>query len=261
MPHSALGYASYAVRRSVRSRHRQQTAPPRGGHDVIYQWGRFVIRPTVRALWRPTVTGAEHIPLEGPVILASNHLAFMDSVVIPLASPRQVSFLAKAEYFTGTGVKGWVSRSWFTSIGSIPVERDNSRAAQQSLDLALAHLRQGGAFGIYPEGTRSRDGRLHRGRTGVALLALTAACPVVPVALEGTQNLQPRGSRIPRLTSYSVTFGPAMTFADRYADVAPGRARRQVTDEIMDAIASMSGQERAAGYATRPTDPGPDPAP
>src|SRR5699024_2156705 len=148
----------------------------------------------------------DNVPADGPVILASNHLSFADSVVIPLTAPRQVAFLAKDDYWTGTGLSGLISRSFFTAIGSIPVDRDDPRAAQNSLDLALAHLRDGGAFGIYPEGTRSRDGRLYRGRTGVAWLALTAGCPVVPVALTGTDKLQPVGSRMIKRVKFRVEF-------------------------------------------------------
>ena len=133
-------------------------------------------------------------------------------MVIPLTAPRQVAFLAKAEYFTGTGVKGWISREWFQGVGSIPVDRDDTRAAQKSLDLALTHLQQGGAFGIYPEGTRSRDGRLYRGRTGVAWLALQARCPVVPVALLNTDpRPRPPGSRPPPaqpMRNTSTALGP-----------------------------------------------------
>lgn len=221
---------------------------------MLYRALRVVVRPTALTIWRPDILGTENVPAEGPVILASNHLSFVDSVVIPLAAPRQVSFLAKDDYFTGTGVKGMLSRQWFTAIGSIPVNRDNTRAAQESLDLALAHLRTGGAFGIYPEGTRSRDGRLYRGRTGVAWLALTAGCPVVPVALSGTDRLQPVGSRLPKRVKVTVEFGAPIVVAGRYDDIPAGKARRLVTDEIMTAIQAMSGQEQAGSYNQRPPD-------
>jgi 1-acyl-sn-glycerol-3-phosphate acyltransferase len=218
---------------------------------MLYQVVHVVARPAALAIWRPDVVGADNVPLEGPVILASNHLSFADSVIIPLTAPRQVSFLAKADYFTGTGIKGWVSRSWFTAIGSIPVDRDNSRAAQESLELALAHLRSGGAFGIYPEGTRSRDGRLYKGRTGVAWLALTAGCPVVPVALTGTDKLQPVGSRLPKVTKFRIEFGRPIDFTGRFDGVPAGRARREATDEVMAAIHAMSGQDLAGEYNQR----------
>ncbi len=127
-----------------------------------------VVPPVARVVWRPTVEGIEHVPRSGPVLIASNHLSFADSVVIPVVAPRKVVFLAKEEYFTGTGVKGWMSRTWFEGLGMVPVDRGDTRAALGSLDIALDVLRRGEAFGIYPEGTRSRDGRLYRGRTGVA---------------------------------------------------------------------------------------------
>lgn len=221
---------------------------------MLYRALRVVVRPTALAIWRPDIIGAENVPADGPVILASNHLSFVDSVVIPLAAPRQVSFLAKDDYFTGSGVRGMLSRQWFTAIGSIPVNRDNTRAAQESLDLALAHLRTGGAFGIYPEGTRSRDGRLYRGRTGVAWLALTAGCPVVPVALTGTDQLQPVGSTLPKRVKVTVEFGAPIDVTGRFEDIPAGKARRLVTDEIMAAIQEMSGQEPAGSYNQRPPD-------
>jgi 1-acyl-sn-glycerol-3-phosphate acyltransferase len=186
------------------------------------------------------------------VILASNHLSFMDSMVIPLVVPRRVSFLAKSEYFTGSGVKGTLSRWWFRGFGMIPVDRDDTRAAQASLDAALGVLRSGGAFGIYPEGTRSRDGLLYRGRTGVAWLATTSGAPVVPVALVGTEKLQPVGSRLPRPAKVSVRFGAPIEVGTRFEGMPAGRARRELTDEIMTAIRAMSGQELAGRYNERP---------
>lgn len=218
---------------------------------MLYGLLHPVVTPLATVIWRPEVVGTHHVPAKGPVILASNHLSFVDSVVIPLTSPRQVAFLAKAEYFTGTGVKGWISREWFQGVGSIPVDRDDTRAAQKSLDLALTHLQEGGAFGIYPEGTRSRDGRLYRGRTGVAWLALQARCPVVPVALSGTQDIMPVGSRLPRRAKVRVEFGAPIEVADRFDGIPQGRARRELTDEVMAAILAMSGQEWAGEYNQR----------
>lgn len=138
---------------------------------------KLVLKPLARGIWRPTIEGLENVPRKGGVILASNHLSFIDSVVIPLTAPRRVHFLAKAEYFTGTGIKGALSKGFFEAIGAVPVERGTYRSAQASLESALEILEDGKAFGIYPEGTRSLDGRLYRGKTGVAWLALTAACP------------------------------------------------------------------------------------
>jgi 1-acyl-sn-glycerol-3-phosphate acyltransferase len=168
--------------------------------------------------------------------------------------PRKVVFLAKSDYFDGTGVKGAVSRIWFEGLGMLPVDRDDTKAALASLDTALEVLGRGEAFGIYPEGTRSRDGRLYRGRTGVAHLALTAGCPVVPVGLSGTQDIQPVGARLPRLAKVTVKFGEPLDFTGRYDGVPLGRARREVTDEIMAAIGELTGQEPAGVYNERPTE-------
>ena len=221
---------------------------------MIYEVVHTLTPPVAKVLWRPNVTGQEHVPDTGPVIIASNHLSFIDSVVIPFLVPRKVVFLAKSDYFDGTGVKGTLSRLWFEGIGMLPIDRDDTKAAIASLDTALEVLGRGEAFGIYPEGTRSRDGRLYRGRTGVAHLALTAGCPVVPVGLKGTQNIQPVGTKRPRLAKVSVAFGAPLTFAGRYDGVPLGRARREVTDEIMTAIAGLSGQEPAGVYNERAAD-------
>jgi 1-acyl-sn-glycerol-3-phosphate acyltransferase len=197
------------------------------------------------------VTGLEHVPSTGPVILASNHLSFVDSVVIPIVVPRKVVFLAKSDYFTGKGAKGLASRVWFEGLGMLPVDRDDTKAALASLATALQVLGRGEAFGIYPEGTRSRDGRLYRGRTGVGHLALTAGCPVVPVGLTGTEQLQPVGATLPRLVKIDVRFGPPLEFGGRYDGVPQGKARREVTDEIMRAIQALTGQEEAGVYNDR----------
>jgi 1-acyl-sn-glycerol-3-phosphate acyltransferase len=211
---------------------------------VLYLIARFVLRPMFLIL-RPTVTGRENVPATGPFIIASNHLSFIDSMAIPLMAPRRVGYLAKAEYFTGTGIRGWLSRTLFTALGALPVERQTHRAAQEALDTAMTVLRTGGGFGIYPEGTRSRDGRLARGKTGVAWLALTADCPVVPVAVAGTDRIQPIGASWPRPHRFSVTFGEPLTFPEYRGKAGNGKARREVTDRIMEAIAELSGQEKA----------------
>lgn len=210
-----------------------------------------VVPPLLKALWRPVVEGGEHVPNTGPLIIASNHRSFFDSIVIPTVAPRKVVFLAKQDYFTGTGVKGALMRGWFEGIGMVPVDRDDTKAAIASLDIALEVLGRGEAFGIYPEGSRSQDGRLYRGRTGVAHLALTSGAPVVPVGLNGTQDIQPIGSRWPRLGKVTVRFGQPMRFAGEYDGVPTGRARREVTDQIMAAIAALSGQEPAGVYNDR----------
>jgi 1-acyl-sn-glycerol-3-phosphate acyltransferase len=212
---------------------------------VFYFIARFVLRPLFFLVFRPHVTGRENVPLEGPVILASNHLSFIDSIAIPLAAPRRVAYLAKAEYFTGRGFGGWVTRTLFTALGAYPIERQTQRAAQAALDTALEILQSGIAFGLYPEGTRSKDGRLARGKTGVAWLALTADCPVVPVAVAGTDRVQPVGARWPRPHRISITFGEPLTFPEQQGQANRNQARRVVTDRIMEAIADLSGQEKA----------------
>jgi 1-acyl-sn-glycerol-3-phosphate acyltransferase len=223
--------------------------------SVLYDVMHTVLPPALRAIWRPAVHGLEHVPRTGGVILASNHLSFVDSVVIPSVVPRKVVFLAKSDYFTGRGVKGMASRVWFEGLGMLPVDRDDTRAAIASLEIALDVLGRGEAFGIYPEGTRSRDGRLYRGRTGVAHLALTSGAPVVPVGLRGTEDLQPVGSTVPRLAKVTVRFGKPLHFAGRYDGVPAGRARREITDEVMAAIARLTGQEQAGVYNERPAEP------
>ena len=218
---------------------------------MLYTALHSVVPPLARAIWRPTVAGLHHVPATGPVILASNHLSFADSVVIPVVVPRKVVFLAKSDYFTGGGVRGALTKAWFEGLGMLPVDRDDPRAALESLDTALEVLGRGEAFGLYPEGTRSRDGRLYRGRTGVAHLALTAGAPVVPVGLHGTQDLQPVGSNLPRLASVSVRFGEPIHPGEGYAEMASGKARRLLTDRVMSAIQALSGQEEAGVYNER----------
>ncbi len=218
-----------------------------------YRISHSVVAPLSKAIWRPMITGTENVPPTGGVLLASNHLSFIDSFAIPIAAPRPVSFLAKVEYFTGTGVSGAIRRGFFEAGNAIPVDRHSSRAAQESLDAALLVLRQGRGFGIYPEGTRSRDGRLYKGRTGVAWLALTAGVPVVPVGLIGTDQVQPVGARFPRRAKVRVCFGRPI-YPASFADLPAARARRLLTDEVMDAIAVLSGQERADTYNELPPD-------
>jgi 1-acyl-sn-glycerol-3-phosphate acyltransferase len=218
---------------------------------MLYEVGHALVPPVARLVWRPHVEGLDNLPLTGPVIVASNHLSFIDSVVIPVLSPRKVVFLAKEDYFTGTGVRGALMRGWFEALGTVPVNRDDTKSALDSLDVALNVLARGDAFGIYPEGARSRDGRLYRGRTGVAHLALTSGAPVVPVGLIGTDQLQPIDARIPRLAQITVRFGTPLDFAGRFDGVPLGRARREATDDIMAAIHELSGQPLAGVYNDR----------
>jgi 1-acyl-sn-glycerol-3-phosphate acyltransferase len=205
---------------------------------------KLLLVPLVRVAFRITIEGRHHIPRHGAVILAANHLSFIDSFIIPLVTPRPVCFLAKAEYFQHPGIKGWLIRACL--LDAIAVPRGARRAAQASLEVALDVLKDGKAFGIHPEGSRSRDGRLYRGRTGVAYLALASHAPVIPVAVLGTDRVQPVGARLPRLGRITVRFGPPLHFPDPPANAA--QARRAVTDEIMSAIQNLSGQEPAHAY-------------
>lgn len=218
---------------------------------MLKQVSRAVLTPLVRVLFRAKIRGREHVPMEGPVILASNHLSFIDSVVITLLAPRTVSFLAKDSYFTGTGLKGALSRAFFQSIGAIPVTRGVGQAAQDALDSGLLLLEEGKAFAIYPEGTRSLDGRLYRGRTGVAWLALQSGAPVVPVGLRGTDRVQPPGSQRIRLAKISISFGKPLDLS-HHGKADSGRARRHATDEVMASIQKLTGQELADHYNEPP---------
>jgi 1-acyl-sn-glycerol-3-phosphate acyltransferase len=217
----------------------------------VYTIVRGILRPLVRLIYRPRITGSEHVPKRGPVIFASNHLSFVDSIVIPLAAPRPVQFLAKSHYFTGTGPKGWVSRTFFTAIGAVSVERGAGAQAQAALDQGRRILESGSAFALYPEGTRSLDGRLYRGRTGVAWLALTTGAVVVPVGLVGTEEIQPVGAKLPRVRPVTVRFGEPLDLR-HHGNATSGRARRAATDEVMAAIHALSGQELADRYNEAP---------
>ena len=213
---------------------------------------KHVVARAARVVYRPVVEGLENIPTDGPVILAANHLSFIDSVVIPMVVPRRVSFLAKAEYFTGTGVKGSLSRWFFSSLGHVPVHRGKGRDARAALDTAAEILARGDAFAIYPEGTRSLDGKLHRGRTGVARMALESGAPVVPVGIIGTDKVQPVGSRFPKIVPVTVRFGEPLDFSryDGMQESLP--VLRSVTDEIIYRILDLSGQEYVDAYQKTP---------
>jgi 1-acyl-sn-glycerol-3-phosphate acyltransferase len=210
---------------------------------VLYRATKIISVPAVRLLWRATIEGRDHVPARGPAILASNHLSVLDSLFLPALLHRQVRFVAKNEYFTGNRL----TAMWMRKAGTMPIERDNASAAQAMLDAAARVLEAGELFGIYPEGTRSPDGRLYRGKIGVAWLALTTGAPVIPVAMLGTDRVLPPGSSVPRLGKISVRLGPPMTFT---GDAAKARDRRDVTDQVMAAIQRLSGQEYVAKYAT-----------
>ncbi|WP_166996261.1 lysophospholipid acyltransferase family protein [Paramicrobacterium fandaimingii] len=228
------------------------TAPERAKKPGFVYWlGRFVLTPLARGYYRPTVTGRKNVPKTGRVIFASNHLSFIDSIAIPVCAPRPVQFLAKSSYFTGSGPKGWLERTFFRSIGAVGVDRGAGHAAQAALDKGRGVLESESAFAIYPEGTRSRDGRLYKGRTGVAWLALATGAIVVPVGLRGTDAMMPVGSTIPKRSKVTVAFGEPIDVS-KYGAATSGRARRQATDEIMAAIHELSGQELAGTYNESP---------
>ena len=213
---------------------------------------RWILAPLCRLLYRPVVQGADGVPRRGPVILAANHRAAVDTAAIALTAGRPVSFLGKAEYFTGRGPRGRALAAFLRALGYVPVDRGNAKAGLAALHAARTVLDAGGAFAIYPEGTRSLDGRLHRGHTGVAALALSTGAVVVPVALLGTERVQPIGARFPRLRRVTVRYGAPLDFA-RYEGLGGSTViRRAVTDEVMAAIAALSQQEYVDRYHERP---------
>jgi 1-acyl-sn-glycerol-3-phosphate acyltransferase len=217
---------------------------------VQYQVSRLIAGPLLRLMARPDVIGAEHIPASGPAILASNHLSVVDSVYLPLMVPRPVTFAAKSEYFTGTRMRDRVVGAYLRSTNQLSTDRAGARAAQAMLDAALQLLRDGQLFGIYPEGTRSPDGRLYRGRTGVGYLALNSGAPVIPVAMVGTDRMLPPGARIPRPGRIEIRIGEPLTF-DQYRNGHAGaRQRRAITDEVVQAIQKLSGQQYVPVYAS-----------
>src|SRR5499427_8864043 len=180
-----------------------------GGEGALLYWllKYVLLGPWLRLIFRPTAEGREYLPDTGPAIIASNHISFSDSIFMPLLVKRKVTFVAKAEYFTGKGIKGFLTKLFFVGAGTIPVDRSGGRAAQAAIDTGLRILREGKLFGIYPEGTRSPDGRLHRGKTGVARLALESGAPVIPVAMLNADEIQPPGKIIPRLIRPRIRFG------------------------------------------------------
>ncbi|MCL9762346.1 1-acyl-sn-glycerol-3-phosphate acyltransferase [Frankia sp. AiPa1] len=218
---------------------------------MFYWVLKVILTPVLRVVWRPWVEGAEHIPAEGPAILAGNHLSFLDHFFLPLVVPRRVTFLAKSDYFTQAGVKGWFKRVFFSGAGQIPIDRSGGRASEGALRSGVRVLRAGRLLGIYPEGTRSPDGRLYRGKIGVARMALEAGVPVIPVAMIGTFEAQPPGKLIPRACRVGMRVGPPLDFS-RYAEMADDRfVLRSVTDQIMYELMALSGQEYVDMYAKR----------
>ena len=215
-----------------------------------YQVSRTVAGPLLKAFARPRVTGKEHIPASGGALIASNHLSIVDSIYLPLMLPRPVIFAAKSEYFTGTRPIDRLTGAYMRATGQLSVDRSGPRAAQDMLEAALARLRSGELFGIYPEGTRSPDGRLYRGRIGVGWLAINSGLPVIPVAMKGTDRLLPPGHVVPRPVRIEIIIGKPVPLDPALFGQPGARARRAVTDEVMRAIQELSGQEYVPMYAT-----------
>lgn len=205
--------------------------------------------PILKLIYRPWAEGVEHVPAKGGAILAGNHLTVIDSFFMPLVLDRKVSFLAKSDYFTQRGVKGWLKRVFFGGTGNVPVDRSGGRASEAALRTAMQILNNGDLLGIYPEGTRSPDGRLYRGKTGVARMALEAQVPVIPVVMIGTAEMQPAGRVIPKVMRPGIRFGEPMDFSRYYGMENDRHVLRSVTDEIMYALMELSGQEYVDVYA------------
>jgi 1-acyl-sn-glycerol-3-phosphate acyltransferase len=219
---------------------------------VFYWFLKWIaLGPVLRLVFRPHVEGADNVPATGPAILASNHLSYADWLFMPLTLQRRVTFVAKAEYFTTPGLKGWFQKKFFSGAGQVPIDRSGATAAEGALSSARAILGEGDLFGIYPEGTRSHDGRLYRGKTGVARLALETGVPVIPVAVLGTDVVAPPGKKFGTFTRPGVRFGTPLDFS-RYEGMENDRyILRSITDEIMYEIMRLSGQEYVDMYASR----------
>jgi len=219
---------------------------------LLYWFLKWIaLGPWLKLVFRPRVEGAENVPASGPAILASNHLSYADWLFMPLTLPRRVTFVAKAEYFTTPGIKGWFQKKFFSGAGQVPIDRSGANAAEGALASAQKILENGELFGIYPEGTRSHDGRLYRGKTGVARLALETGVPVIPVAVLDTDVVAPPGKKFGTFIRPGVRFGKPLDFS-RYEGMENDRyILRSITDEIMYEIMRLSGQEYVDKYATR----------
>jgi 1-acyl-sn-glycerol-3-phosphate acyltransferase len=219
---------------------------------VLYQVVKYGAGPLIKAAFKPWVEGGEHIPKIGPAILASNHLSFSDSIFLPLVVERRITFLAKSDYFTGTGVKGRATAGFFKGVGQIPVDRSGGSASQAALDTGVRVLKSGELLGLYPEGTRSPDGRLYRGKVGVARMALEARVPILPVAMINTDVIQPTGQKIPNFGErVGIKIGKPLDFS-RYEGMQNDRfALRSITDELMYELMELSGQEYVDMYAQK----------
>jgi 1-acyl-sn-glycerol-3-phosphate acyltransferase len=214
---------------------------------MAYRLLKSFLIPILTLLFRPKVTGLRNVPHTGPVIIASNHLSFSDSIFMPLVVPRKVTFLAKSEYFTSPGIKGFIKKLTFIALGQVPVDRSGGRRSEAALLTGLSLLQAGDCLGIYPEGTRSPDGRLYKGRTGIARMAIESGAAIVPVAMFNTAEIQPTGQVVPKVRRVEMVFGEAMYFE---GDVTDLKLLREVTDRIMNTIQSLSGQEYVDMYAS-----------
>jgi len=217
-------------------------------NNLPYGILRAFLTPFLMILFRPKVKGLRHVPASGPLIIASNHLSFSDSIFMPLVVPRKVTFLAKSEYFTSPGPKGLLKKLTFIALGQVPVDRSGGRRSEAALITGLKVLAEGKCLGIYPEGTRSPDGRLYKGRTGIARLAIESGAPIIPVAMFNTEKIQPTGTVVPKVMRVKMIFGEPMYFEGDSTDL---QYLRVVTDQIMSRIQEMSGQEYVDSYATK----------
>jgi 1-acyl-sn-glycerol-3-phosphate acyltransferase len=217
-------------------------------NNLPYGILRAFLTPFLMVLFRPKVKGLRHVPGSGPVIIASNHLSFSDSIFMPLVVPRKVTFLAKSEYFTSPGPKGLMKKLTFIALGQVPVDRSGGRRSEAALITGLKVLAEGKCLGIYPEGTRSPDGRLYKGRSGIARLAIESGSPVIPVAMFNTEKIQPTGTVVPKVMRVAMIFGEPMYFEGDSTDL---QHLRDVTDKIMQTIQALSGQEYVDTYATK----------
>jgi len=214
---------------------------------VVYQALKSFLIPILTLLFRPKVTGLRNVPQSGPVIIASNHLSFSDSIFMPLVVPRKVTFLAKSEYFTSPGIKGFIKKMTFIALGQVPVDRSGGRRSEAALLTGLDLLANGACMGIYPEGTRSPDGKLYKGRTGIARMAIESGAAVVPVAMFNTAEIQPTGQVVPKVQRVEMIFGEPLYYKGDTSDL---KVLRQITDEIMQKIQELSGQEYVDMYAS-----------
>ena len=217
----------------------------------------MIVGPLVLTVFRPWVVGRENIPKRGPVIFAGNHLSFIDSIFLPVVLDRRISFLAKADYFRGRGIKGYFTRIFFKSTGMLPIDRSGGKASEASLNTGLEVLAKGEQLGIYPEGTRSPDGRMYRGRTGVARMILESGAPVIPIAMVDTDRVMPTGQRIPKVRRIGIIFGDPLDFSRFHGLEGDRFVLRSITDEIMYELNKLSGQEYVDVYASSVKDKAP----